>query len=116
MKTLPTVLFCTLSVVALGLISLPATAQIEKMSSRKLRAQNRQAERQARHIDRTDETARELKATYLNMDAYNMKPNEVGHKAVNARDGRENYQFNKKGEAQVTEASVLTRKRLKKNP
>ncbi len=91
-----------------------ASAQIAHQTDAQLRAETRRAERQARRQIRRDPEAREFSQTHLNMSAYNMKLNKPGHKAVKAGDGRENFQFNKKGEAQVTDAAVLTRKRLRK--
>lgn len=91
-----------------------ASAQIAHLSDGQIRAETRRAERQARRQVRRDPNARELSQTHLNMSAYNMKLNEQGHRVVKAGDGRENFQFNKKGEAQVTDAAVLTRKRLRK--
>ena len=101
-------LLCALAL----LCALPASAQIKKMSNRKLHAETRRAERQARREARKAE--QEYADTYLNMSAHQMKVGKEGRKPVRTNDGRDNYHFNKNGEAMVTEASVLTPKRLKR--
>lgn len=96
------------------LASLPATAQIEKMSNRQLRAETKRAERQARRASRKAQQNDPGASSYLDMSVYNMRPNKSGHKVVKATDGRANYQFTRKGEPMVTAAPTLTAKRLKR--
>lgn len=91
----------------------PAAAQITDMSNRKLHLETRRAQRQA-HRAAKKEGATEYRDTYLNMNAYTMKEGEEGRKKVKTSDGRDNYQFNKKGEPMVTDPPVLTRRRLRK--
>jgi hypothetical protein len=88
-----------------------ASAQIEKMSNRKLHAETRKAERQARREARRQK--RENGNEAPDMSGYDMQVGAEGRKAVKTDDGRDNYQFNKKGEPMVSDA-VLTRKRLKR--
>ncbi len=93
---------------------LPAVAQIREMSNRKLRVETRKAERQARRAARRAAREDPASKAYLNMDHYNMKAGEAGRKTVKTTDGRDNYQFGPGGTPIVTEAPVLTTKRLKR--
>ncbi len=107
-------LFLLLTVADLTVGALPAAAQIREVSNRKLRRETRKAARQAhRAAKRTGREDASLQP-YLDMSVYNMKPGESGRKTVKTTDGRANYQFNKNGEAMVTDAPELTPKRLKR--
>lgn len=108
MKIRPILLLLT--VIMLG-GTFSASAQIEKMSNRKLHAETRKAERQARREARRNKG--ENGGDHPDMSGYDMRVGAEGRKAVKTDDGRDNYQFNKKGEPMVTDA-VLTRKRLKR--
>lgn len=110
MKTLSILRLLTATGILLA-VTFSASAQIEQMSNRKLRAETKKAERQARREARR--TKNEYGDTYLDMSNYDMSVGAEGRKAVKTNDGRDNYQFNKKGEPMVTDA-VLTRKRLKR--
>lgn len=108
MKIRPILLLLTAIMLA-GTFS--ASAQIEKMSNRKLHAETRKAERLARREARRNKG--ENADPHPDMSGYDMRVGAEGRKAVKTDDGRDNYQFNKKGEPMVTDA-VLTRKRLKR--
>lgn len=99
----------------LGLLAPPpAAAQIRKMSNWKLRSETNRAERQARRVSRKTQHDDPSVSSHLDMKVYNMKPNKTGHKVAKTKDGRDNYQFTRKGEPIVTAAPMLTAKRLKR--
>jgi hypothetical protein len=118
MKTfscLRTILFAAVSVGFLMFWAPPsAVAQIHKMSKRQLRAATNKAERQAHRAARRAARENPEAGAYLDMDNYNMTPGESGRKTVKTNDGRDNYQFTSKGVPIVTEAPVLTNKRLRR--
>ena len=92
----------------------PVAAQIEKMSNRQLRAETNRAARQAHRAARKAQSEDPTANSYLDMSVYNMKPNQAGHKTIKAKDGRDNYQFTRAGDPIVTDAPLLTNKRLKR--
>jgi hypothetical protein len=103
-----------LTLADLTVTTVPAMAQIREVSNRKLRRETRKAARQAHRAARRAGREDPSLQPYLDMSVYNMKPGESGRKTVKTTDGRANYQFNKNGEAMVTDAPELTPKRLKR--